>query len=227
MNRLISGIWRRLFPGALLATLAGLSAAQTQQPNLQGIYSCTDAKGRRLSSDRPIPECSDREQTLRNPSGSLKATIRPALSARERTELEAKEKAAQQEQARVAEEKRRDQALLRRYPKPAVHEQERAAALAQTELARQGAANRTTALLAERAALLLEMEFYKKDPSKAPAPLRRQLEAVAQGLAGQERLMAEQDAERQRINARFDELLLRLKPLWALQPPAAPASSAR
>jgi len=217
--------WQQLCTGALLAAQTGLMTVQAQQAPASGIYSCIDAQGRRLSADRPIAECSDREQTLRNPSGSVKAKVSPAPTAKERAEQESKEKAAQQERARVAEEKRLDRALLLRYPKPAAHDKSRAAALAQVTLVRQGAVNRTTALLAERAALLQEMEFYKKDPSKAPPSVRHQIDTVAQGLAAQERLIAEQDAELKRVNARFDEQLLRLKPLWALQSPTPPVVS--
>lgn len=222
MPRPMPCTWRPLFAGALLAALAGLATAQAPA---SGIYTCIDAKGRRLSADRPIAECSDREQTLRNPSGSVKAKVSPAPTAKERAELESKEKAAQQEQARVAEEKRLDRALLLRYPKPASHDKSRAAALAQVALVRQGAVNRVATLQAERTALLQELEFYKKDPSKAPPAVRHQMDTVLQGLAAQERLIAEQDAELKRVNARFDEQLLRLKPLWALQSPTPPAVS--
>jgi hypothetical protein len=60
------------------------------------------------------------------------------------------------------------------------------------------------------------MEFYKKDPSKAPSYLRRQLEDNIQSQAVQRRFMGEQDGEIQRVNARFDDELVRLRQLWAL-----------
>jgi len=59
-----------------------------------------------------------------------------------------------------------------------------------------------------------EMEFYKKDPSKAPPSVRRQVDELAQSLAIQGRFIADQDAELKRVNARFDEELTRLKRLW-------------
>jgi len=62
--------------------------------------------------------------------------------------------------------------------------------------------------------LMDEMEFYKKDPTKAPVKLRRQIEEVNQALASQDRFMAEQDSETKRVKDRFDEELNRLKPLW-------------
>lgn len=214
-----------LVNGFLLAALVTAASAQTQQSATQGIYTCVDAKGRNLTSDRPIAECADREQKMLNPSGTLKARVGPNLTAQERTELEAKEKAAQEELARINEEKRRDRALLVRYPSRAVHDKERAVALAQIGVVRQAAVTRVEELQRQRAAVMDEMEFYKKDPSKAPPLVRRQVEDVAHSLSVQARFIADQDAEIKRVNARFDEELVRLKQLWAMQLPVAPAAS--
>ncbi len=216
---------RGLLSGFLLAALCPLTSAQAQQSVTQGIYTCVDAKGRNLTSDRPIAECADREQKVLNPSGTVKARVGPNLTAQERTELEAKEKAAQEELARINEEKRRDRALLVRYPSKAVHDKERAVALAQIGVVRQAAVTRVEELQRQRAAVLDEMEFYKKDPSKAPPLVRRQVEDVAHSLSVQARFIADQDAEIKRVNARFDEELVRLKQLWAMQSPVAPAAS--
>ncbi|MBE0473956.1 hypothetical protein [Rhodoferax sp.] len=71
-----------------------------------------------------------------------------------------------------------------------------------------------TALQAERATLDDELAFYAKDPGKAPPKLKRQVSELTQSLAAQERFMAEQDSEIERINARFDQYLLRLLPMW-------------
>ena len=213
--------------GLLLASLSGLSAAQTAPNSVQGIYACTDARGRKLTSDRPIAECSDREQKVLNPSGTLKTKLGPTLSAQERTEQEQKDKAEQEALARSNEEKRRDRALLIRYPTKLVHDKERAEALAQVAVVRQAAMNRVTELLRQRTDIDQEMEFYKKDPSKAPPSIRRQVDEVTQSLAVQGRFIAEQDSEIKRVNARFDEELQRLKQLWALQSPAAAVSRGR
>ena len=212
------------FIGVLLLIFSGITLAQAPQAsNGTGIYTCVDARGRSLTSDRPIPECTDREQKVLNPSGTVKARVSATLTAQERTALEAKEKAAQEERARLNEEKRRDRALLARYPNQAVHDKERAEALAQIGVVRQAAAHRVKELLRQRAVINEEMEFYKKDPSKAPPAVRRQADELAQSLAIQDRFIVDQDAEIKRVNARFEEELLRLKRLWPLQsaPPAA------
>ena len=219
----------RISKGMLLAGMAGMVGAQAPAPpTTQGIYACTDAKGRKLTSDRPIAECTDREQRVLNPSGTVKSKLGPTLTAQERVDLEGKEKADLEERARLNEEKRRDRALLVRYPSKTVHDKERAEALSQVGVVRQAAVNRAEELLRQRTGIDLEMEFYKKDPSKAPSSLRRQVDEVTQSLAIQNRFIADQDGELKRVNARFDDELMRLKQLWAMQStPAAGAGKTR
>ncbi len=120
---------RRAMKVALVcwAAMGAFAAAWAQTtPIAGGVYTCIDAKGRKLTADRPIPECVDREQKVLNPSGTVRAKVGPTLTAQEKAELEQKEKRAQEEQGRAAEEKRRDRALLTRYPNKTVHDQERA-----------------------------------------------------------------------------------------------------
>ena len=218
-------LFTKLLCASLLASLSAAGLAQA--PARPQIYTCVDAKGRNLTSDRPIAECVDREQKILNPSGTVKAKVGPTLTAQERSELEAKEKAELEERARLNEEKRRDRALLVRYPNKAVHDKERTLALAQIEVVRQAAVNRVGQLQQQRTDVLAEMEFYKKDPSKAPPWVRRQLDEANSSLAVQARFIADQDAELKRVNARFDEELSRLKPLWAMQAGAPVAGASK
>src|SRR5688572_9269158 len=76
----------------------------------EGIFTCVDAKGRRLTSDRPIVECIDREQREITPSGTVKRKIGPSLTAEERAAEEEKQRLAVEERNRLAEEKRRERA---------------------------------------------------------------------------------------------------------------------
>jgi Domain of unknown function (DUF4124) len=193
----------------LTICLVGPVAAQT------GIYTCTDAKGRKLTADRPIPECNDREQKVLNPSGTVKTKVGPSLTAQERAEQEAKQKREAEERERTQEEKRRDRALLIRYPSKGVHDQERTEALAQINVVIKAASTRLEELARQRKSLDDEMEFYKKDPTKAPAYLRRQVDESNQSQAVQKKFIAEQEAEARRVNLRFDDELTRLKPLWS------------
>jgi hypothetical protein len=222
-----SRLWLTCLSVASLSAPTMTQAQPEQSNGTPGIYTCVDARGRKLTSDRPIVDCIDREQKVLNPSGTVRAKVGPSLTAKERDALEAKQKAELEEQARRNEEKRRDRALLTRYPSKQVHDKERALALAQIAVVRQAAAHRVEELLRQRSAINDEMEFYKKDPSKAPPSVRRQVDEVTQSLAIQERFIADQDAELKRVNDRFDEELARLKQLWAQRSPAPPTAASK
>jgi hypothetical protein len=190
---------------------AGPWGAAVAQPS---IYTCVDSRGQRLTSDRPIPECLDRAQKELNPSGTVRRHVGPSLTAAEREQQAARERKAAEEQARLNEERRRNRALLTRYQDQAAHDREREAALAQVDAVLAIADQRMAELGKERAAIANEREFYQATPDKVPDKLRRWSDENTSNIAAQQRFMAEQQAERARLNARFDEELARLRVLW-------------
>nr|WP_315429301.1 DUF4124 domain-containing protein [uncultured Albidiferax sp.] len=181
----------------------------------QGIFTCTDSRGKKITSDRPIPECLDREQKELNASGTVKRSMGPILTAQEANEQELRDKKAAEERARVNDERRRNRAMLLRYKDQAAHDAERASALTQVDAVIQTANKRLEELTQQRKVLDSELEFYKNDPSKAPAHLRRRVAEFEENLVAQQRFIANQQLEKKRVNDRFDEELARLKPLWA------------
>lgn len=217
---------RGVFMAATLALGVASSWAQGSEPLISGVYTCVDANGRKLTSDRPIPECIDREQLILNPSGTVKGKVGPSLTAMERAELEQKEKREAEERSRIADEKRRDRALLTRYPNKTVHDQERQEALKQIDVVVQTAKGRLNDLIKQRVTLDTEMEFYAKDPKKAPSNLRRQLDENTHSQAIQRRFINDQEAEVRRVTLRFDDELVRLRQLWGHNAPAARKPSA-
>lgn len=212
-----------LLLSCLLAVLGGSAAAQPAQPP-GGIYTCIDARGHRLTSDRPIPECIDREQRELNASGTVRRTLGPSLTAAERAAQEEHERKLADERQREADEKRVEKALLNRYPNQAAHDAERAKALqAQRDVVATGQRHLAD-LRAQRKKLEQETEFYKS-PRQWPAKLRRHIEETDQQIAGQQHFISDQEEERTRINRRFDEELARLKTLWARTPQTAAAGA--
>lgn len=199
----------------LLIALLGLAPLPALAQSAEGIYTCTDAKGRKLTSDRPIPECSDRAQRVLNPSGTVRTIVGPSLTGPERAALEVKQRREAEERARQAEEKRRERALLTRYPNKAMHDKERADALAQIAVVRQAALHRVQELEHQRKELDNELEFYASDPSKVPPSLKRLVDENTESMAVQQRFIADQNAEMVRVSNRFDEELARLEQLWA------------
>ncbi len=207
MNHVMA--WARWW--GVAAVCGGLLGAASAQ----GIFTCTDSRGKKITSDRPIPECLDREQKELNASGTVKRSMGPVLTAQEVNEQELRDKKAAEERTRINDERRRNRAMLLRYKDQAAHDAERASALTQVDAVIQTANKRMEELAQQRKALDSELEFYKNDPSKAPAHLRRRVNEFEENLVAQQRFIANQQLEKKRVNDRFDEELARLKPLWA------------
>ena len=216
--------------GVLLATL-GADWAWAQAPGTSGgIYTCVDRNGRRLTADRPIAECLDREQRELGPSGIVRRQIGPSLTEHERAAQEAQRRKEAEARARELEERRRERALTARYPDKAAHDVERAAAIQLVDDVTATAEKRLVELAQQRKAFDVEMEFYKKDPNKAPMSLRRKIAENEESIAEQQRFIAGQDQEKRRVHQRFDVELAQLRRLWDAQrmpvSGATPASDA-
>jgi hypothetical protein len=227
MPGLLRGHMRDAASVAWAVLVAGLCQHAQGQPGgtaPASIYSCVDAKGRKITADRPIAECMDRTQRELSRSGLVKREVAPPLTAPERAALEEKQKAAAEVRARQAEEKRRDRALLSRYPNRTVHDRERTEALAQIDEVIKASSKRSAELAEQRKAIDIDLEFYKSDPAKTPAALKRRIEENEGSVAVQKRFVAEQEAEKQRVNTRFEEELTKLRQLWALTNAAAPVT---
>jgi hypothetical protein len=207
-------VTRHFFAGCGLALVLAPPCAA------QGIFVCVDGRGNRITSDRPIPECLDRTQRELNQSGTVRRQIGPNLTADERAQQEEKEKLAAEANARIVEARRRDRALLVRYPNPQAHERERMATIAKIDEVIKAANKRIGELAQQRVAADAEMEFYLHNPARAPETLKRKLSDIEGSMTIQQRFIAEQESEKKRVHTRFDEERVRLQALWP-QPSAA------
>lgn len=208
----------RVLPVVAGLFIASTALAQEASP-ARGIYTCTTADGRKLTGDRPIPECTAREQRVLNPDGSQRATLPPFLSPEERAAKEAADRRAAAERIAQQDAIRRDRTLMLRYPNEAAHQRARHAALDDANKAMRLSERRIKDLGQERKPLLDEAEFYKG--KSLPAKLKQQLDANDASVEAQQVLIENQKAELVRINKSFDAELARLKKLWA---GAAPGS---
>lgn len=211
---------------AVAMLLTGFSVVVTANESTPSkkIYTCTDAKGRRLSSDRPIPECLDREQRELSGSGFTRRVIPPAQSdadrAREAAEQAAQKQQQEEEKERIKEAERRTQLMLIRYPNQAKHDDERRAQLETVQATVTTIEIRQRELEREAQTLKNELEFYKGDVNSAPKPLQRRVKSNEEQINAQRQALLHQEQERKRIHARFDEELIELKKLWQTQPTA-------
>jgi hypothetical protein len=222
---------------ALFAFLLGLAASPGGSASAASgpIYSCIDASGKKLTSDRPIAECANRDQKLLNADGSVRKVVPPNPTADERAEAEAAERRATAERAAQQDAIRRDRNLMLRFPNEAAHRRAREAALDDVRKAVRNSEERLKLLAAERKPLLDEAEFYPE--KQLPTKIRQALDANDAAVEAQRTLVQNQQAEIVRINALFDAELERLKQLWggaqpgsmgslpAARPASAPAAS--
>ena len=209
--------------GLVLALVASPAFSQPAARS-QAIYSCTDASGKKLTSDRPIPECNAREQRVLNSDGSVKEVRRPTMTADERGEAEARERDAAADRSRRLEEIRGDRNLQARYPNEGAHRKAREADLEVVRKSLRLSQARLAALAAERKPLTDESEFYVGKPM--PLKLKQALDANDASVDAQKSLVQNQELEILRIEQRFDAELARLRQLWAGRQPGTMGSLA-
>ncbi len=214
---------RALLLGVVCVTAWAAPALAQQQPghqnNVGGIYSCTDGKGRRHTSDRPITECQDREHRLLNTDGSVRKVLPPAMSPSDRADQDARDQKAAQALVARQDAARRDRNLMLRYPNEAVHEAARLKALEDVNASIAASEGRLGVLVEERKALTQEAA----DPAKQPPTgrLRYQIATNQTAIQAQSEVVKNQQAELKRLEVRYDNELALLKRLWA---GAAPGS---
>lgn len=201
----------RLIAAVPLLAGAGLAIGQAA-PKAGLIYTC-DVNGKKVTSDRPIPECNSREQRVLNKDGSTREVRAPVLTADERAEQEAR----QQQEALAAKIKResvyRDRNLLQRFPNEAAHKKAREAALDDVRKNLKLSEQRLAALEKERKPLMDEAEFYVG--KQLPLKLKQAIDANDATAEAQRTLVANQKAEMVRIDTNYDAELERLRKLWA------------
>ena len=231
----LKGSLKGALTGALTAALTVASlGAQAQPANPPGgIYTCIDSQGKRLSADRPIAECAHKEQQVLNRDGSVRAVLPPTLTAEERADKEARDRAAAEARSALADAVRRDRNLMARFPDEAAHNRAREAAADTVRLAMKASEIRLRELEAERKPLRDEAEFYKG--RTLPLKLKTGIDANDASVEAQRSSSANQEAELVRINKIYDAELGRLRRLWAGAqagslgpinlPPAAPTRS--
>jgi Domain of unknown function (DUF4124) len=176
------------------------------------IYTCVDAKGKRLTSDRPIAECLDREQKVLNKDGSHRLTVPPRKNAEERAAEEERRHQAELIEAARKDAIRRDRNLVMRYPDKAAHDKARESVLEDLRRSVNASERHLKTLEEERKPLIAETEFYKN--KRLPPKLTSRLEANEAQQKAQRDIIQTQKTEMQRVGALYDAELAHLKKLW-------------
>jgi hypothetical protein len=220
---------------ALCSTLVVAVPVQAQQG--RSSFTCVVA-GKKVVSDRLIPECNNTEQRELNADGSLKRIVKPPPTPDEREEMERDELEHKARIAALNDAVRRDRNLMQRYPDEAAHRKAREKALDEFRVSEKNSAARIAVLLDEKKKLDEDRKFYENERVKKPLPttLKQKIDANDAALAAQRSIAQNAQTELERINRNHDAELMRLKKLWAgaragslgplpeSRPPAPPAA---
>jgi len=206
---------KRIGPLLLAAVAIAVPAATRAAAPGIPIIQC-ELNGKKVTSDRPIPECANKEQRELNPDGSLRRIIPPTPTADEVAAKEEKDRESKLEFAAKSDAVRRDRNLMQRFPDEATHRKAREKALEELRIAGKIYADRITVLTADKKKLEDEKYFYENERVHKPLPtqLRQRIDANDALLEAQKSLAQNQVTETTRINALYDAELARLRKLW-------------
>src|SRR6188768_116422 len=141
---------KRIRPLLLAALAIALpQAARAAESPARPIIQC-ELNGKKVTSDRPIPECVNKEQRELNPDGSLKRLIPPTPTADEVAAKEEKDREAKLVLATRSEAVRRDRNLMQRFPDEAAHRKAREKSLDELRIAGKIYADRIAELLIDK-----------------------------------------------------------------------------
>jgi hypothetical protein len=191
----------RVFPGLMfvvaIAATSGLSFAQTR------IYTCKDASGKTITSDRPLPECQGREGRVLSGQGATVQKIDAPLTPEQIAAREAEQQKKREEEERRREQLRKDKALLNTYSSLDDIESKRQRALAQIEREMRESERRVSLLERQASENRAEAEFYKK--KALPPELKRRVDENEAALKAEKGLHGSKKGEVGHVNVKFDE----------------------
>ncbi len=205
---------RRAAALALLLVSTG-AWSQYQDKTSAGIYSCTDANGRIITSDRPIADCAKRELRVLNTDGSVREIISAPLT------KEQQKQRAREEQQRIEEawakkvQQARDRNLLQTFEDERAIESLRRRTIADIDHEIKLATLRILSLDKEMKIAQQEVERFKQERAgnRIPFVYQQRITDAANAILAEDALIKDRREERERANARFDADSKRLSEL--------------
>ena len=190
-------VFRGLMFVVAIAATSGLSFAQTR------IYTCKDASGKTITSDRPLPECQGREGRVLSGQGATVQKIDAPLTPEQIAAREAEQLKKREEEERRRVQLRKDKALLNTYSSLDDIESKRQRALAQVEREMRESERRVSLLERQASENRAEAEFYKR--KALPPELKRRVDENEAALKAEKGLHGAKKGEVAQVNVKFDE----------------------
>lgn len=188
-----------------------LSLGITSTGMAQSFYSCIDKYGRKLGSDRPIPECADTIQKEHNSAGVVIRQRDGAVVSINANTSSDDSKANKNE---VNLDERKEKALLARYRNQELHIQERQRVLAIVDANIARTQKQINDLLVVKVNLEKEVNKPADQQTQTVVAIKRKITDNEQTLKILKTMLTDANSERQRANQRFDEEQTILLKLW-------------
>lgn len=195
----------------IIKTTVLLSIMSVQSGAHAQIYVCKDSSGRTITSDRYIPECSNKTVRVLDRTGVKRGEIQPPLTAEQKREKELLEEKHKAMLAAAEEQRQSDRALRMRYQNESEIEldRQRTVSAVQDQVKREKAA---LALVEKRLEeIQTEAAPYKKKGTVPPAALQRRLDEAEQAAKEQAKAVKGREEEAALLNAKYDQTLKRFR----------------
>lgn len=199
---------RPLMRGALWVALAGCLPASAQAT----VFVCRDAQGDTVTTDHLSADCLQYGGRELNADGSVRRRI---LTERQQEQRQAADMRSRAADEQALQQQRRQRALLARYPNDTVLRESEQADLNSVQALIDAAHARLQVLQREHAHLDEDAQFYPS--GNYPNDLRSRMEMNQTERQQELSLVASQQREIRRIQARYASLRAQLKVLWARQ----------
>jgi hypothetical protein len=193
-------------------------AAQAQ------IFSCKDASGRMITSDRPMPECANRPMRELNKSGIVVREIQAPLTPEQKRELQLLAERRKAEEAALEEQRKSDLLLRSRYHSESDIDHARKRALGMLEEQAKNDAAMLAVAQKNLKSVNAELDVYRKKNAVLPPVAQRKLEEANEAVVKAQKTKGEREAEMQLTNVKFDETLKRYREL--VNAPPVPGQAA-
>jgi hypothetical protein len=187
----------------LIASIFLTGIAVTETAHARWSYCCNDANGKLVCGDILPTACQNRAYRIKDEKGRLVREVEAPLTPEQRAAREAAKAKQLEEQQRLAEQRRQDQAMLATYSSEQAIDAARDRVLADFDKASGDIRKRHEAATKRKKTLDGEKEFYQKKPM--PANLKKQVDDTDAELKLLDEAVAHRARDRDTINTKFAE----------------------
>lgn len=188
---------------AVLVLVAASGLALNGAAVARNSYCCNDPNGRMVCGDILPAACQHRPYRIKDEKGQVLREVEAPLTPEQRAAREAENVRKLEEEKRLAEQKRRDMAMLATYPNAEAIDSARARALDEFDKASGESKRRHDEMVKRKKKLDMEKEFYQKKPM--PAALKKQIDDADNDLKASQESLGKRQQEREALVAQFDE----------------------